>query len=211
MLGRRVLVGSLAALALGAPARADDVKTVNASSVFTYWQNYLELPAAERTRFRMAYTLMSGGKPVTVPVTLVVDGKRTPLPLKDGVVARMPSLDETKRGKVEIGVPPDTKLTAKLFVEPLARPALRMDAHDLTIAVDQAAKGVKKAAGILAAMAPNLTKVTISGVPGGDVVAADGRTAPLPVEDGKAVFDPAKFPNARWLRFKKVPDHLRFG
>jgi hypothetical protein len=211
MLARRVLIGSLAALALSAPARADEAKSVDAAKVFTYWQNYLELPAAERSRFRMVYTLVSAGKPLTVPVTLVVDGRRAQLPLREGLVLKMPNLDETRRGKIEVAVPPDTKLGVRMAVEPLARPALRMDARDLAISVEQAAKGVKKEAGLMAAMAPNLTKVTITGPTSGEVELADGRRAPLPLEDGKPVFDPAKFPGARALRFKTVPAHLRYG
>lgn len=208
---RRVLLAGLAAAMLASPALAQDTKVVDATKVFTFYENFLQLPAAERTRFRLVYTFTSAGQPVTAPAWLVVDGRRTPMPLRDGQVLRLPNLDELRRGKVELGLPADAKVSAKLAVEPTVRPAARMDARELAAAVTQAAAGLKKAAGFMAMAVPSLTRVDFAGVPAGEVELADGRRAPLPMENGRPVFEPAKFPGARAVRFRRAPDHLRFG
>ncbi len=213
MRSRRALLAGIAALAVARPAAAQEAKSVEAVRVFQYLGNYLGLPAAERTRFRLSYILQRDGKPLTVPVFLVLDGKRTQLPLdREGRVLRLPTVDQVRRGKLEVAVPAEAKLNAKLVVEPIARPAVRMDARDLALAVDQAATGLKKAAGMMAMAVPTLKQVEFVGVPSGEVELADGRRAPLPLDNsGRPTFEPAKWPAARAVRFRRAPQALRFG
>eukprot|EP01041_Mallomonas_annulata_P024831 gene24831-45722_t len=66
---RRTLLTLMGALALApSAALAADGKQVDAKKVFPYLDAYLKLPAADRSRFRLAYYVKSNGKPLTAPV-----------------------------------------------------------------------------------------------------------------------------------------------
>ena len=207
---RTILAGAFALVAVS-PAAASD-KLVDPKKVFPYYEAYLKLPAAERSRFKTTYTFHIGPQPLTAPIWLVEGDKRTQLPLApDGQVLRLPTLAQLQTAKLQAGVPEGTKLGCTIGIEPLMRPAAEMDAREVAASLAQAAVGVKKAAGLMAMAMPKLTQVSFLGVPFGEVVTADGKRTPLPVLKGAPSFNPSDFPGARTLRFPKAPTKLDMG
>jgi hypothetical protein len=209
-LGRDFLT-VLAVTAFAAPAFAAN-KQVEAGKVFTLLGAFQKLPAAARSTFTPAYYLRSGGQPLAAPVWLVVDGKRTPLPLRaDGRIERLPSGADLDHGKIEVGVDAATKLVVVFDVEPLMPPATDLDARELAAAVAQASLGARKSAGILSLVMPKLDVVVFIGAGSGEIEFADGHRAPLPVINGAPTYNPATQPDAKRIRLTKVPTKLDIG
>ena len=204
-------LGILAAVAIAlvaSPALAAE-KSIEIGKAFPFLKGYLELPAAKRSHFTMAYYLKVGSTPLTAPVWIVEGDKRTPLALgPGGKVTRLPGLAQLADAKLVIAVDPATKINATIGVEPLTPPAADLDAHELAAAIAQAAVGEKKAAGIMALAMPKLTNVAFVGVTSGEVEFADGRHAPLPLVKGAPTYDPATQPNAKRIRLPKAPEKL---
>lgn len=209
---RRTLLTLMGALALAPPAAATDGKQVDAKKVFPYLEAYLKLPAADRSRFRLAYYFRSNGKPLTAPAWLVDGAQRQPLIIRpDGRAERPPTLAQLERGKVQIDVEPGSKVGVNMSVEPTLTPAKDMDARELAAALSQASTGVRKALGVLAMAMPKLEVILFHGVTTGEAELADGRRMALPVVKGVVTFDPAKLAGAKMLRFARAPGRVEFG
>ena len=197
-------------LAAATPAMAE--KSVPVGKALPYLEAYLKLPAAERTRFAPAYYFRIGAQPMAVPVWLVQGGVRTAMPLNaQGRMERLPTLAQLADGKLTFGVDPAVKFGVRLQIEPTMAPAADLDAHELAAAIAQAATGERKAAGVLARVAPKLKEVGFVGVASGEVEFSDGRKAALPLVDGVPTYSPTALPNARRIRLPKVPDRLELG
>lgn len=210
---RRVLAGLLALAAAG-PALAAGKKSVEVAKVFPYLENYLKLPAAERSRFTLAYYLQRDGRPAAGVKGALVQGEvRTPLAVNAaGRVSPLPTLAQIKaRAMVEFDVPENTRFSMSLAIEPLMRPAAELSAAELALAVTQAAKGTKKAAGLMGVAMPAITAVHFKGAAGGQAIDANGRATTLPVVSGAPVFEPAKYSNARTVRFSRAPTQMSLG
>ena len=213
MSSRRFVLAALAAFVLCAQAQAGErTVALPVKKLFPYLDAYLSLPPAERSRFAMAYRVLVDGKPAAGLRLFVVDGgQRTSLSIDaTGRIGRQPSLAQLRSNdaKVEVTGPEGHKFGLRLDIEPLAAPAAEMDAHALALACQQATAGAKKAAGVMGFAAPRLDRVVFEGASGGQAVTADGRAVALAVVKGEPVFDPAKLPDARVLRFARAPRRL---
>ena len=217
---RRLFLAAALALAVAPAASAQSTpapgrKTVEVGKVFPYFDRYLRLPAAERDRFSMAYYWSRDGKPLTGPVAVLVDGpNRVPITAgPNGRVERLPTLAQiaAKRPLTFEGLPAATKLNLSLSIEPTLRPAAELPAPELAAAVAQASRGAKKAAGMMRLAMPKLDAVRLVGAQGAEVVTADGRALPLPVEKGVPVFRPSQHPNAQLVRSRTPPRQLQIG
>lgn len=210
---RRTLITLMGALALAAPAAlAADGKQVDAKKVFPYLDAYLKLPAADRSRFRLAYYFKSNGKPLTAPAWLVDGAQRQAIVVRpDGRAERAPTLAQLEHGKVQIDIAPGSKVGVSMSVEPLLAPAREMDAREVVAALNQASTGVRKALGVLAMAMPKLEVVQFHGVTSGEAELADGRRMALPVVGGLVTYDPAKQAGAKTLRFTRAPSRVEFG
>jgi hypothetical protein len=135
---------------------------------------------------------------------------RTPLPIDAfGRIARLPTAAQLRSGaKAEITGPQGHKFGLTLEIEPSLAPAAEMDARSLALAAQQATAGARKAAGVLGFAAPRLDRVVFEGAAGGQAVDAQGKTTPLQVVKGDPVFDPARQPSARIIRFSRPPHRL---
>jgi hypothetical protein len=156
-----LIAAAISAFATLAAAPAPE-KTIAVGKAFPYLENYLKMPAGERSRFTLGYFLTVGGKPATdVKVWLVEGGKRTPMPIgAEGVVLRTPNLGELERNAtVVLGASPDTKFGLQLVIEPLVPRSAEMDAQALALAAVQADAGVRKAAGVLGFAAPHMRRI----------------------------------------------------
>lgn len=207
-MSRRGLLVGAAAFAVAGPAAAE---TVAIAKAFPFLEAYLKLPPQERNRFTLAYYLTRDGKPAEDLKVWIADGAtKTPVPVgPKGKLERLPTLAQlqSKSVKTVFDAPETAKLGINLAVEPTARPAPEMDAAELALAVAQAAKGAKKAAGLVGFAVPKLQKVRIRAA-SGQVVFADGRTQALPIEAGSVVFEPAKLKGAVKLRFPAAPERM---
>ncbi len=206
---------ALLALCVSGPAaaaagmRMEAAKQVDAAKLFTHYDAYLKLPAAERSHFTMAFYLRLGAAPLTAPVWLVEGDKKIPMPVRaDGRIEPPPTLAQLVADKVEIGVDPGTKLRLIIALEPLAAPGTDLDARELAAAIAQARPGMRKIAGVIGFALPAPKAVLFLGVPAGDAELADGRRVALPLISGAPAYDPAAIPNARRIRLQKIPTRL---
>jgi hypothetical protein len=210
---RTALVALFAVLAVAGTAQAAG-KAVGLDKAFPYLENYLRIPAAERSRFVVAYYLMRGGKPATGLKAWIVQGAlQTPVPIgADGRVQRLPSLQQLQaKAKLSLDAPADSKFQLSLQIEPLVRPAAEVDAQQLVLAVLQADAGVHKAAGLLGFAAPKLTRVYFKGAVGSEAVWADGRRVKLGVLKGLPYFDLPTQKGAKLIRFTRPPVQMEIG
>lgn len=213
MIVRRHLLAGFAAIALCASARAAErTASVPVKKLFPYLEAYLSLPPAERSRFVMAYRLLAAGNPdPSLRVVLVAGGQRTPLPLDGfGRISRLPTAAQLRApdARAEVTGPQERRFNLSLDIEPAIAPAAEMDAHALALASQQATAGARKAAGVMGFAAPRLDRVVFEGGAGGEAVNGQGKATPLMVVKGNPVFDPAKQPDARAIRFSHAPRRL---
>jgi hypothetical protein len=203
------LLAAAALLLPAAPAFAAN-KTLPAQRLYRYYDNYLALPAAERSHFTVAYYLkQQDGAPLAAPVWMVDGARRTPIPLRaDGKMLRLPTAAELANAKVEFGIDETAKIGLGVGPEPSAAPSADLDARDLALAVSQAASGMKKMAGIMALAVPKVQEVAFLGAGSGEVEFADGHRAPLPLVKGSPTYNPANQPNARRIHLARVPAKL---
>ena len=212
-MNRRDLVLTAAALAVapGAALAADDKKkpAPPLKKVFPYYDLYLGIPAAERSRFVMAYYLKVNGKPAGGQNLFVVmpGGGRTLLTLAaDGRVTRMPTLAEMKDGVLDVDrKSPTDKFSVSMEMQPVVRLGESMAAADLVAAIDQCNAAIKKRAGVIGFAVPKMEQVLFAGAPSGSALLGEGRIAPLPQFKGMAIYRPAALPGAQVLKFAKAP------
>jgi hypothetical protein len=192
-----------------ASAAAAAPKQIDASKLFTHYDAYLKLPAAERSHFTMAFYLRQAGQPLAAQVTLVEGASRTPIPLgADGKVLRLPTLAQLSSGKIEIGVEAGTTLSETVGLEPLVAPAADLDARELAAAVAQAGPGMKKIAGVLGLALPKPKAILFVGAASGEAELANGRRVRLPLVKGAPAYDPSEIPNATRIRLANAPQKL---
>jgi hypothetical protein len=208
---RKLLLLALAMASVAGSAFAAD-KMLDPKKIFPYLEAYWKLAPADRSRFSLTYVFRHEGKPLAVPVAIVLGAASHPIPLDpDGRVGRLPSLAELETGKLHVGLDEKDKFNINTQIDALVKPATQMDVRELAAAIDQATAGEKKVAGLVGFMAPKLTEVGFEGVASGEVRFADGRRAPLPLEGKTPVFAPAKFPGATVVVFPTAPTRVQIG
>ena len=210
---RRGLILSAAAFALAAPtlSLAADKKKPSppARKVFPYYDLYLGIPAAERTRFVLAYYLFLNGKPASGQAIYVIqpNGTRTLLAqAPDGRITRMPTLAELKDGVVDGDRSnEDHKFSISMQMQPVVRLAETMPVADLVAAIDQCNTAIRKRAGVIGFAAPKMEQVMFVGAGSGQAVLAGGKTVALPTFKGMPFYRPAALPGVQSLTFAKAP------
>ena len=210
-LDRRTLILSAAALAVspGVALAADKKGPPPAKKVFPYYDIYLGIPAAERTRFVMAYYLKVNGKPAGGQTLYVVmpGGARTLLTqAADGRFTRLPTLAELKDGVLDIDKKAEAdKFSISMEMQPVARVGETMTTVDLVAALDQCNTAIRKRAGVIGFAVPKMEQVLFPNAGSGQAVLAGGKTAALPVFKGMPYYRPSEIAGAQSLKFAKVP------
>jgi hypothetical protein len=212
---RAALLGLTAAFVLSSSAAfADAGKTVPATKIFPFLEAMLKVPPAERARIRVTYALRHEGKPATgVKATLVeTGGARTPLPIDgEGRFERVPNLAQLQ-GKAEVAfdVPADFKLGVAMLLDPTLKPASDYDVRELDATVTDSNAAIRKAAGAMALMAPQMTGLAFKDARSGQAVFPDGSAQSLPVADGAVVYRQGQFKGATRVRLAKTPSVVDF-
>jgi len=213
---RRGLILSAAAFAAlpgavlpGAALAADKKKPPPAKKVFPYYDLYLGIPAAERSRFVMNYYLRLNGKPTTGQPLYVVmpGGARTLLAqAADGRITRMPTLAELKDGVIDADERQDSdKFSVEMQLQPIVRLDQTVSAPDLVASLDQCNTAIRKKAGLIGFAVPKMEQVLFVGAGSGQAVLAGGKTVALPAFKGMPFYRPADLPGAQSLKFAKAP------
>jgi len=215
---RRVVGLALTSLALAvtipSAARAQAGKVAPAGQVFSFLEAFLKVPAAERSRIKVTYALMREGKRATgVQATLIeANGVRTPLPIDgEGRFERTPTLAQLQaKARISFDVPPDTKLGSSMMLDPALKPAAEYDARELVATVEDSNKAIRKAAGPMALMAPQMDGLKFMAADSGVAIFPNGSSKPLPVNAGAVVFAPSQFQGASRVRLAKTPSTVDY-
>ncbi|KSB90403.1 hypothetical protein AS593_10725 [Caulobacter vibrioides] len=212
-IARRALIAAALTLVAGA-AFAQAGKTAPADKVFSYLENFLKVPAQERSRTRVAFAVSRDGKPAAgLKATLVeASGARTPLPIgADGRFERLPTLAQLQgESKVEFEAPADAKFGSTLIIEPVLKPAAEYEIAELKTVLDSTNGVIGKAAGPMAMLAPKMTGFGFPGAAGGVVVGADGKSQPLPLSGKTPILRLADFKGATRVRLSGTPARVGF-
>lgn len=208
-LSRNVAASALTALVLVSVAHADTGKTAPATKVFTFLEAFLKVPPAERARIKVTYALRRDGKPAAgIKATLVeAGGARTSLPIDgQGRFERTPTLAQLQtKAQVAFDVPADAKLGTAMQLDPVLKPASDYDARELVATVEESNAVIRKAAGAMAMMAPQMEGLSFLKAESGVAVFPDGSTRPLPASAGAVTFEPSAFKGATRVRLAKTP------
>ena len=215
---RRGVAAALISLALMTAlpiaASADAGKVAPATKVFSFLEAFLKVPAAERSRIKVTYALTREGKRATgVKATLIeANGARTPLPIDDeGRFERTPTLAQLEaKAQVSFDVPADAKLGSTMLLDPVLKPAAEYDARELVATIEDSNKAIRKAAGPMALMAPQMDGLRFLTVESGVAIFPNGSSRPLPVVGGGAVFEPSQFKGASRVRLAKTPSAVDY-
>jgi hypothetical protein len=214
---RRDLLGlAAAALAAPAPARADDQK-MPISKAFPMLEQYLGVPAGERSRFYLVYRATRDKRPTGDARAAIVGAGGAAVSLgfdRAGVVTHLPTLAELKGPAQFVVEGAPFKLGVELRCA--VAPSTHIDASELAAALAQVNAAVAKITGALAMMVPKVTTAFFPDSGGGHALFADGHQAPLPMYASPLIgpapfFEPAKTAGAKSILLARAPSRILLG
>jgi hypothetical protein len=208
---RSFLTLAAGGLALPMSAFAGTKEPVKLAKAFPYLDAFLKLPAAQRSRFHPAYYLTQAGRPAGGVRAFIIEGAtRTPLVIgADGRMSRLPTLAQLQGdAQFQLDAPAEAKFGERLDIEATMAAATQLDAHELALAIAQAAEAVKAIAGPMAFAAPKLAAAAFPGSHGGNAMLPDGRALPLLAGRFGPVYEPAKAPGARTIVLSPAPSRI---
>ena len=207
-MSRRAALAAMAGalVATGAAAQTKPAG-VELKKIFPYLREYYGIPAAERSRFTMAYYLTPASG-----VTVKVGDQDLPIGA-DGRFMRLPTLQQLQAGqRATLGGAKGTKFNISMELEPTLRPAARLSAPELAASIDEANRGIKKAApAALRMVVPKMASVKFLGAGSGEVLMAGGRRGPLPVVQGQPLFEPGRWAGAETVVLARTPSRMEIG
>lgn len=207
------------ALGLASTALAGtETKTVAADKVFPFISNYYALAPADRAHFHLVYSLLVQGAK-TSDISLDLNG--TPITIGgNGVLSPLPTAAQLKaKATVTYSRPAGSKFGVSLGIFPNVQPQPSMDVHPLNLAIDEARRGAKSMAGLLALAVPTMDRLVVYGVTSGQVKLADGQIRPLPFtaafndkngskHPAHVTYVPGDWPSAQGVTFNATPTLL---
>lgn len=208
---RAALMGLAALLPLSIAGEAfAKSKAVEAGKLFPYLDLFLSIPAADRTKFTLAYfyKVQSGGP---LAFTMISPGGvRTPLPIgPDGRVNRLPTLAELKaKPTVEMNAPEGSKFKGGMMMLARMAPAATLDAVELNATIAQCQRAIKAKAGLIGFAVPKIKRVVLHGAGSGTAIDAKGAARPLPVTAGAPSYDPELMPGIVTLKLARAPSRI---
>jgi len=214
---RHLLALIAAAVSWPGLALAADVKTVPIDKAFPYLAAYLALPAAERSRFYLAYRAVRDKHPaLDARATLIAaSGVRTPLLFdRIGAVARLPSLAEMKSAaNVELD---GAAFQLGIELRCTTAPSTRIDVAEIAASLAQVNSAVAKLAGALSLIVPKLTTAFFPDAVGAQALMNDGHVVALPVYAAPMIgqvpyIEPGAFAGAKMVMLARAPSRIVLG
>jgi hypothetical protein len=206
-------LAAVTVVATATPLRAEEI-SVPVGKAFPFLENFLKLPPAEKTRFRMVYAPRFDGKPLPAQKATLVEanGTRTPLPIgADGYYERTPTLAQLKDARVLLDGPKGAKFGTTMSFVTTLKPSTEYEVRELVATVDETNATIRKNAGPAAMLAPKMGGIAFRDGEGAVAVYPDGRTKPLPAFRNTPVFWPEDFAGAARVRLTKAPSTVRFA
>jgi hypothetical protein len=210
-----VSVGSLGAVASPEPANAQQTAKPKPKpkpkQLFPYWENYLKIPAAERTRFAPGYFMTwKGPKPAELRLFAVDGARRTPVAIGPDGRMTPPPIDYFRSKTAVMDAPGAEGHSFNISLELLATmaPAREVPASEIVATLNQSNAGIRKAAGLIGMAAPKMGRVLFVGAGSGEAVDAQGRRTPLPIVRGAPAFQPSSMPTAQRVVLAQTPSKV---
>jgi hypothetical protein len=210
------------ALSLSLSAAAQDRQIGKLSDILPRASDYLSLPAAERDRFALVYTVRPKEPGTTLRFWVQEGTTRTPVPVSAAgeldfnvlapLLARDPPLwtDLPKGGAA-----------LNMTLRPTLALSQDIPAADIAKAMQQANKAIDRAAGAAALLAPKMKAVEFTfpaatTAPTGTLILSDGKEKPLRPGKGKDAANTLRVPasdlrKAKAVRFSATPTQARFS
>lgn len=202
---KRMLALALIAAAFAGTAMAEE-RLIDAAKVFPMLDKLYAIPAADRSKIVAVYSIKAKDGHPAGPLTLVVGGKRAPLPIAaDGRVERLPSPAEMAAHAQVATEAPKGAFSVGISLVTSIKPAQEISAAECALAVTQVNGAIQKAAGMMAMLAPKVKATTFPGAGSGVAVMADGKSVPLPLIKGAPAYDPDAIKGAKTIRLAKAP------
>ncbi|MDO9335961.1 MAG: hypothetical protein Q7T61_06140 [Caulobacter sp.] len=208
---RAALMGLATVLPLSLAGEAmAKTKAFEIGKLFPYLDLFYSIPAADRTRFTIAYFYrVTAGGPMTITL-VAANGTRTPLPLAaDGRVTRLPTLADIKgKAKLELEAPEGSKFGGGIAMLAKVAPAATLNAGELSAAILQCQSAIKAKAGLIGFAAPKIKRVVFRGAGSGTGLDASGAAKPLPMAKLGPAYDPEQMPGIVTIKLARAPSHI---
>ena len=184
--------------------------------LFPHWDRYLEMDAANRSHFTLAYEIRSdrGVPPEDIRLWYDLDGTVTTIALApSGRVESPPSLAAIEAAPTVWVNQPEGGMSLSMQFE-LSLPAdTRYERNDLLTGLAQANRAVRDAAGVAALFAPNMKTLEFrfeGPAPEAWAVDEDGERTALLVQEDRAFFRPRdrENRNVAYLEFGRAPQRV---
>lgn len=182
-------------LSAGASTQAVEREVAPLVRLFPHWQDYLDLPAADRSHFTLAYTIGSteGVAIEDIRVWYTLGAAEIDLDLAaDGLVLNPPGLDTLAASPVAWVNQPAGGMSVSMSFQ--ARlDGQEIDRLDTLLALEQANQAMRQVGGVAALFAPSFKSLVFvfeGSAPDAWAVHADGRRTPLIVQEDRALYRP---------------------
>jgi hypothetical protein len=201
---RKTAAIGLAACGVALGAYAAERKPFPAENLFPFLKAYYSITPDERTAFRLRYFAVSKKgelpsfkavlkrKSGDVPITLGAKGEMSPVPSSADIASKAQVTLEAEKG-ASFGVL--IRIVANVPT------SARIDAKNVELAVNQAQKGAKKAAGVMKFAVPKLDSACFMGATSGTVTLENGQKIALQTvkskEDPALIGSPCYTPSAQ--------------
>jgi hypothetical protein len=118
----------------------------------------------------------------------------------------LPTLAQLQaKAQLHLDVPATAKFGTAMLLDPVLKPAADYDARELGTTVEESNGAIRKAAGAMALMAPQMEGLSFQKAESGVAIFPNGSSRPLPSDAGAVVFEPDQFRGATRVRLAKTP------
>jgi hypothetical protein len=204
--------------AVPAQAQENEREAGPMSRLLPHLDSYLEIPAEERSHFRIDYVVGSrnGAAPDEIGLWYFVDDQRTDLALDSRYrITNLPAADiYAENPSVWVNQPPGSMSMNLIFAYD-GPVGLSFDQDDLRLGLGQANQAMRQAAGVASLFAPRLDVLVFvfdGPVPEAVAVHEDGRRTALTVQENRATYRPQdrNHRNVVRLEFGEAPVRVLF-
>ncbi|WP_417494542.1 hypothetical protein [Maricaulis sp.] len=183
-------------MASGASAQTEPREIGPLMTLFPHWQDYLDLPAEDRSRFTLGYQISSSqGVPAEeIQVSYSAGDIRGTLELDaHGRVLNPPDTALIEAAPIAAVNQPPGSMAGRMTFEARFDDMMRISPHDAVGALDQANRAMRRVGGVAALFAPAFKTVIFvfdGPAPEAWAVRADMERTPLTVQENRVIYRP---------------------